>query len=287
MMKKLLISLLLLLPTICEAQVHIFTPADVTKGIPCDKQRFRIAYDMSFVEDTLKRPYVTQKETMILEIGTSVTAFYSYNTFHVDSIYSDDIAKKASQAVINEHLNQGGMGRISWKLFTNYPKKGVTTLLDGLSMERYCCVEKAETPQWTVCPDSTATLLGYPCHLATTYYKGRQWYAYYADDIPVHEGPWKLRGLPGLVLRAYDSQHQFAFEATGMQQIKSGADIIYRGEKFEPIERKALDKLYARYYADPIGFISNNPSVKVTLTDEKGNTVANNPKNIPYNPLER
>lgn len=287
-MRKLFITLLLLLPPLCRAQYnfHVFTEQDITKGIPCDKVHFRLAYEMSFVRDTLQTPYRMEKETMILEIGHSVTQFYSYPAYHQDSVFGDDMAKKASQATINEHLSAGSSGKIFWKLYMNYPQKGLSSYLDAISTERYCCVEKMEQPQWNICPDSTATILGYACRLATTYYKGRKWYAYYADEIPLHEGPWKLRALPGLVLRAYDAKRQFIFEATGMQQIKTDQDLYYKGEKFEPISKQALNKLFARFYADPIGFMTTNPNVKVRIHDDKGNAIAA-PKNIPNNPLER
>ncbi len=270
MKRNLFLLLLLLVSMHFEAQIRVLTSADITKGIPCDKQRFRIAYDMSFVKDTL-RSNKPVKESMILEIGSSISLFYSYAAFHSDSIYADDIAKGVSQSVINEHLNHNGMGQISWKLYKNYPKKGFSSFLDGLGMERYCCIEKAQTPDWKVCSDSTALILGYNCRKATAIYKGRIWCAWYTEDIPIGEGPWKLSGLPGLILRAYDSQRQYVFEASGMEQIKGDVDLKYKGEKFEPIERKALDKLYTRYYADPVGYITNNPKVKVTLTDRNGN----------------
>lgn len=285
MKKNLFILLLLLLSIHSEAQIRVLTPADITKGIACDKQRFRIAYDMSFIKDTL-RSNKPVKESMILEIGSSVSLFYSYAAFHNDSIYADDIAKGLSQNAINEHLNNSGVGQISWKLYKNYPQKGFSSLLDGLGMERYCCVEKMQMPDWKVCSDSTMMILGYNCRKATAIYKGRTWCAWYAEDIPLGEGPWKLSGLPGLILRAYDSQRQYVFEASGMEQIKENTDLRYKGEKFEPIERKALDKLYARYYADPVGYITNNPNIKVTITDANGNPAAK-PKAVPYNPIER
>lgn len=286
-MKKILLALLLWLPAVLtNAQIVVMNDADLSKGIPCDKVRFRIAYDMNFVIDTLSRPYKPVKEPMILEVGNRVSLFYSYVTFHVDSVYAEDRAKGASQDKMNEHLNSMPMGKVQWKLFKNYPNKGICSLLEALGNNRYCCAEKIVFPDWKICADSVTMILGYQCHLATALYKGRKWSAWYAEDIPVGDGPWLLGGLPGLVLRAYDSQRQYVFEATGMEQMKKDIDILYKGEKYEPIERKVLHKLYARYYADPVGFITNNPNITVNIVDEHGNP-APHPKAIPYNPIER
>ena len=64
--------------------------------------------------------------------------------------------------------------------------------------------------QWTLL-DDTLTISGYLCHKAHTAYGGRTWYAYYTEDIPSSAGPWKLNGLPGLILKAEDAESIFCF----------------------------------------------------------------------------
>ena len=100
------------------------------------------------------------------------------------------------------------------------------------------------------------------------------------------EGPWKLCGLPGLVLRAYDAENQYRFELSGIRKARPNESITYIGKKYEEIDKKSLNKLYERFYGDPMGFISGNPNVKVTVMDDKGNKLNKMPA-IPYNPIER
>lgn len=55
---------------------------------------------------------------------------------------------------------------------------------------------------------------------------------------------------------------------------------------YEPVNRKAYNKIHERYYADPVGFImGNTPNVRITIRDNQGNE-ARKPKNIAHNPLE-
>ncbi len=42
------------------------------------------------------------------------------------------------------------------------------------------------------------------CQKATTHFRGRDYTAWFAPQIPVTFGPWKFRGLSGLILEVYD-----------------------------------------------------------------------------------
>ncbi len=66
--------------------------------------------------------------------------------------------------------------------------------------------------------DSVKNILGYDCFKAIAPYRGRRWTAWFAPEIPVQDGPWKLCGLPGLILEAYDTNHEYSFTATGLWQ---------------------------------------------------------------------
>ena len=97
----------------------------------------------------------------------------------------------------------------------------------------------------------------------------------------------KLCGLPGLILKAEDSEGHYSFTATGVEQCHTYRPILFDGKKHEPMNRKAYNKVHERYYADPVGFITGSmPNVTVKVSDEHGNATKN-PKNVPYNPLER
>jgi GLPGLI family protein len=43
------------------------------------------------------------------------------------------------------------------------------------------------------------------CKKATTTFRGRTYTAWFAPDIALPYGPWKLNGLPGLIVEAYDT----------------------------------------------------------------------------------
>ena len=73
--------------------------------------------------------------------------------------------------------------------------------------------------QWKI-EGKDSVIAGYHCQAATTSLRGRQWRAWFTLEIPVSDGPWKLCGLPGLILRATDEQGYFDFDCTGITSIE-------------------------------------------------------------------
>jgi hypothetical protein len=57
---------------------------------------------------------------------------------------------------------------------------------------------------------------GIPCKKAAVWFKGREYIAWYAPSIPLSNGPWKLGGLPGLILEAYDLNKEWHVTFKGM-----------------------------------------------------------------------
>jgi len=54
------------------------------------------------------------------------------------------------------------------------------------------------------------------CTKATTYFKGRNYTAWFCPAIPIPNGPWKLGGLPGLIIEAYEDQKDLYFLLSGI-----------------------------------------------------------------------
>lgn len=131
--------------------------------------------------------------------------------------------------------------------------------------------------------DSTSSILGYNCQLAKAHFKGRTWYAWYAEDIPISEGPWKLYGLPGLILRAYDSQQQFYLNAIGLQDLKGKEDMKYaKPNKAEKISQADLTKVKLR---DDMAEMLRASEIKIT--DENGKATKIKSRKPIFNPIER
>lgn len=284
-MKTRLITLgLFAVLTATQAQltISIYTPEEAARAEVIDQTLFTAQYQTCSVGDTL-HPENRIEETMWLKVGASRSVFYSYARALVDSILEKDRAANAPREVIDEHLRQYS-SRLAYQVYKNYPA-GKVTFLDAVGASRFRCEEANERPLWQLQPD-TATIIGYACRKAVCRFKGRSYEAWYTPDIPRSEGPWKLHGLPGLILKASDSQGYFTFTCTGIRQNHADEPICYPGKSYEPVSRKELQKIYARYAADPLGYLAlTAPHIQVTVVGDDGKPT--HPKHTPFNPIEK
>lgn len=255
-----------------------------SKRIPVDSLLFTVQYNLTMVED-VKLPENVTQETMMLRVGKTLSEYYSYTSFVADSILRADVQAGASQQTINDHLQQYGFGVISHRIYKNYPI-GRFTMLDRIGMDNFVVEEPLPHVHWEILPD-TMTVCGYPCQKAVTSLYGRDYEAWFSSEIPRNEGPWKLRGLPGLILKAEDSQGHYKFVCTGIEQNRNPSAIIEITDvSRRKVSRKELNKLHERFNADPQGYLKvNAPNVKVTVTDEMGGEIRK--MSNPYNPIER
>ena len=238
---------------------------------------------MTYLQDTVSEDAKPGQETLMLEIGKQYSKCYSYNFYVRDSLLIADAQAGASKETMLQHATAIGNSRISYQIFKHYPTGKVTTL-DRLATTNFLCEEKEEMPEWTLLPD-TATILSYSCQKATCHFKGRNYTAWYTLEIPVSEGPWKLYGLPGLIIKAEDDKKHYTFSCIGIEQCKTPKPILINLKGREKVSRSNLNKMYERMAKDPMSFIASTaPNVKVSVTDEHGNPMKS--FSIPYNPIE-
>lgn len=181
--------------------------------------------------------------------------YYNYRNEYFDSLNSTPsgraLSRQMMSAAIQLYTEKGDDSAIPTHhgylyVFKSFPK-GLTTVYDAYGlMERGFYTEPHAEIEWQL-SDSTKNILGYECVMAQTDYHGRHWTAWFAPDIPIHDGPWKLCGLPGLILEASDSAGQHSFIATGIEKSNMEMFPIYEPSKYDKMKRIDMLKAYASY----------------------------------------
>lgn len=64
------------------------------------------------------------------------------------------------------------------------------------------------------------------CQKATIKFRGRNYIAWFTQEIPVPFGPWKFQGLPGVILEVYDTDKVFHIIATKFKTTKKANSNI-------------------------------------------------------------
>lgn len=151
-----------------------------------------------------------QKEEKVLDIGKRGSCFYGRWQRVREHIQDSIIAGGGSYNDILAFTIDYPNPREFYAVYKNCPKKGTLLYTDRL-LTKFHYEEPMEKPQWRLLSGDTL-ILGYRCQKADCTFRGRTWRACYTMDIPLSEGPWKLYGLPGLILYAEDDSGIFRFE---------------------------------------------------------------------------
>ena len=238
-----------------------------------DRAHMKCLYRYVYTFDTLKNEL--RDDLLILQIGKEVSKCYSYYTFQSDSLQRTPDGAKVWSELFRRAIEKDGIYgdfphvRMSTYVYKNYPT-GQMTITDRISSQGYRYADSLHAQMWTM-GDSTREVLGYTCQQATADFRGRHWTAWFATDIPVSDGPWKLGGLPGLILEAYDEGQQHVFTAVGLERVKDEPIIFNQKDgynhRFEPTNRLDFLCMERRFLMDSNSFIQMETGIDL-LGDE-------------------
>lgn len=288
-MKKTFLILSLVAITISGAsgkvlrrQLSIFS-ASVPESERIASEIMEFVYDYRCCVDTtgsLSENY--DSDNMLLQIGPNgLSKFSSYKNLTVDSILMRSTKEQIAQASLDGKLSTGEFMTI----YKNYPM-GRLIHTEKICQDWFRYDEEMPSLEWELC-DSVSNVLGYECLSARCRFRGRVWTVFYTEEIPLMNGPWKLHGLPGLIMKASDENGHYTFECIG---IKSKADrpiTIYK-VPFNKTDRKGYYNAKHRYDINPYAYFEATTGRSVSVTDENGNPdlSAYDPIELPYDYIE-
>lgn len=194
----------------------------------------------------------------VLLANREQSKFYCPSTEYKDSLMSTPSGRAREKELFNaaakaysETRDRSAMDAVVYHSRLYVTKKyvdGITTVYDEAGLgEAGRYDEPFSELVWKVIDDSTKTILGYECIMATADYHGRKWTAWFTPEIPVADGPWKLRGLPGLILEANEPSGQHSFVATGLEQSRQPIYPIFSADDYEKMSRIGMLKSLRNY----------------------------------------
>ena len=238
-------------------------------NLPAQQGRIKIAgkiyYNVSHLVDTLSGRWIN--EVCILYYGQGGALFRSYDAMNGIAAFK----KWRENGSVGPNP---GFGKGSRDLYYTYSAikqvQRVREFSSGGNLGNrmnYVMPESIEIIQWKIV-DETKKIGDYTCQKASGSCRGRDYIVWFCNDIPFSFGPWKLSGLPGLIMEAGDTRNQVFFRYNRIEK------EIGEGEYIEPVTNFILtkeadfEKMREAYYNVPEG-----NGITGTITNSQGKVV--------------
>ena len=247
-MKRQIITIIIALVAVCGGAQEAI-----------DTAQFVAVYDYECRTQNDEGTPVTDRMQVVVQVGRTVTKSMPLSAYQrTDEITSADAAMEFQEAML--HMPT---------VWTGYPE-GQTTVREFIFPHDYEGYESTPDIVWTL-TDDTLTVSGYYCQTATCKFRGVAWTVCYTEEIPSSAGSWRLRGLPGLIVKAESEAHTFC-----LTELRKEASSITAPEHRPDVQRMKYAKLlkhrneiygnrqYAKnptYYVPDLGGSINNMDV--------------------------
>lgn len=212
----------------------------------------------------------SMNEFLYIDAEKNNTVFLIDYVNQMPGTISDETQQELSQAdVFAEPDRQDGLVYDYVKI--NHSEKKIILYEDFY--KRFFKINDAYPDlQWELLQE-TKDVDGLECKKAITKYRGKTWEAWYAPSIALPYGPWKLHGLPGIIVEANDSEKTFNYRMVS---------ISYDVEKIPEIPESRVNKVlsakeYLLFQDDFYNNVILTPATRgVTITASSHNIVEGN-----------
>lgn len=274
---KFLFSILILCSALVLAQTKILgdfsmKPSSYSAKV-FEKSNFNIYYQFKFLKD-IKLSQNPREGLCVLQIGENYSKFSDVKILKTDSLF-----EKFSHLDNNgaKEMNQLLMYKPLWEMESLKSSADKKIIYQKRYKTKYQYEEQQPEFTWQLHNDSKK-ILNYNCKKATAKYRGREYIAWYASEIPVNNGPYVFEGLPGLILEIEDSNNKYHFTAVGID--KKPMDIYLRNDKeILKISREKFREVEKTYHDNPGAFHGK-------ALNEDGSPIIGKSKPLHYDPFE-
>ncbi|WDF45960.1 GLPGLI family protein [Chryseobacterium sp. KACC 21268] len=172
--------------------------------VTCHSQFYRFIYEYSFVKDTISQKKFSMR--YYLDISPQKVKFYNEELYHLDSI----------QKLTKETTSMTVPASVMVERMLGSDENMAYKFIDS----DYYKIKSKDKLRWNI-DSETKIYNNFPLQKANTKYGGRLWTAWFCKDIIISEGPYKFRGLPGLIFEIEDVEGNFKFKLVEVRKISS------------------------------------------------------------------
>lgn len=211
-------------------------------------QNTRFVYQVSMKTDSSAAPVV---ENAYLDVSGDKSVFYGEKRLKRDSIMQRSFETR------NFSFDRSQMGQfrtqIDYLIEKNLGTQQIT-YKNRIARDLYSYDEERKF-SWKILPETTK-IGEYRVQKAETDFAGRKWTAWFTQDVPVMDGPYKFSGLPGLIVKVEDSNGDYSFDLKETRKVGEFPNFQQRGGNTVAVKRKDYEKQLDKFRKDPASFMN-------------------------------
>lgn len=234
----------------------------------------RFFYELTFKPK--KEAETTEKVMTVLDITKDKSIYRDYTILAQDSILKVQVEAMQKSGVFKDLSKSITQPKFAFKVRKAYPSMKYTyseTISSGFTPIEIAYSDDAKIA-WKIDPSAKQTIGAYKAQKATADFGGRQWTAWFTNDIPFQDGPYKFSGLPGLIVKIEDSGKNYSWELKGNKKIENYNEVPYietisfgGAPKLTEVSKEKFEKTYNDYKKDP--FATARPMLKPEMLSQK------------------
>lgn len=212
-------------------------------------QYTRFVYQVSMKQDSTNRGEV-KTERARLDVAQNQSFFYGENRIKRDSV----LERMRATRNFDRNAMQNLRTAIDYVVEKDWLKnKMVYKGRIGRDIYEY---KEDRSMIWKILPE-TIKIGTYETQKAETVFAGRKWYAWFTQEIPFHDGPYKFKGLPGLIIKVEDSRGDYSFDLMQTTKTEQLPNLENRTPPIK-VKRKEFEKQEKLFREDPVSFVTNS-----------------------------
>lgn len=106
-------------------------------------------------------------------------------------------------------------------------------------------------------------ILNFVCKEAKTKFRGREYIAFYTEEIALNDGPWKFGGLPGLILELKSTDGYLSYLAYKISKVKNQEIDISKIQNKKFLSWKEFTSLFIKIYDNYIDLIKTSEDLSL------------------------
>jgi GLPGLI family protein len=227
-----------------------------------DSFKYKATYLMEYKIDSTDLDFI-QSENTVLYIGENFSQFSSLGMAVGDSLMKSVKEAEKSPANFARIRAQIPETKHNYFIYKNIPN-GKISVTEKIVKDNWRYIEESNLVTWTV-KSETKEINGYKTQKAIGQFGGREFVAWFAEEIPISDGPYKFSGLPGLIVQISDTESHYTFELIRFQKLNNKIKFTFNPQQYEDTNRQDFEKVKENYVRNPIGALEKT-GMKFHLT---------------------